>query len=775
MLGSLFFISLFHYGQTSQKTYEYTVLGVCEKCKKRIEDAAKVSGADRAEWSPETKRVKLWLNPGKTSIDKILKHVAEVGHENERYPANQKAYDHLPECCKYKQSQSLDSKEDTKKEGKEQGSASDPGKEISGVTITKTKPTAVWDKKEAGLVLNIDKKELLKAACCNLSESFETNSTVDVSYSNAVTGAKQIKILGLDQKYTYITQELMPEIGGLSSAYGLGFIPGKWISGIQLTKGGGSVVNGYKSITGQINTELLKYKDKNETGINFYVDNNARLETNVTHVSALSKSWSQSILLHGNGTLKKMDYNKDGFMDRPVGKQANLAYILKYDDLEKSGWGSFFGINIMNDNRNSGQMGFDESRLPQDQKSYGVGIDIRKFQVWNKTGYIFKNKPYKSIGWMNKYSYYNQNSFYGLRNYRGDQSAFYSNLVYEDIMGNTNHKYKLGVSFLYDGYNEYYQAQNYKREERVPGIFYEYTLSGVEYTLVAGARADFHNLAGTQLSPRLNFKYTIFPKTTLRFSLGRGFRTANIFAENQQFFVSNRDLVINDSQGKIYGLKPEIAWNFGGSLQKEFNFLGRKSSVMFDAFRTNFKDQVLVDLDDSPQKMVFYNLEGRSFANSIQVEWELMPAKNLELRLAYKYYDVRATYEDGIREVPFVAKNRGFAHLSYMTSKNTKGKFWSFNSTLNLVGSQRVPNTYKNPTEFQMISYSAPYYTVNVQVSRTFSSRFRGYLGIENLTSTTQKNPIIDAKNPFGNYFDGGMVYAPIMPANFYLGIDINM
>nr|WP_315030396.1 TonB-dependent receptor [uncultured Chryseobacterium sp.] len=771
----------------TKKANEFFVKGNCASCKARIEKAAKEAGANTADWDAERQTVILSFDPAKTSSDNILKAIADVGHDNEKYKASDSVYKNLPGCCLYDRSIPLGETNPNVHHGEEaknedhkdhqtpsaNESHDKTEKNIEGVVVTGSKSATSLSKKEAGLVFNIDKKELLKAACCNLSESFETNATVDVSFSNAVTGTKQLKMLGLDQKYTSLTKEQLPEIRGLASAYGLNFIPGRWIESIQLTKGGSTVTNGYESITGQINTELLKNAKTPETSLNLFSDFNGRAEVNITNVSPINDKWSQTFLLHGNGTFGNTDMNDDGFLDRPKGTQINAAYLLNYNDLEKSGFGSHFGINFIRDERTAGQVGFDKKLAQDKQSAYGVGIDISRFQVWNKTGYVFKGKPYQSIGWMNQYVYHQQDSFFGLRNYAGQQHTYYSNLIFESIIGNTNHKYKAGASFLYDGYKEIYLTDDLRRNEIVPGIFAEYTLTGLKYTLVAGTRVDFHNLAGTQFTPRLNFKYDFTPQTILRLSAGRGFRTANIFAESQQYFASNRAINILPNGGSIYGLKPEIAWNYGASLQQEFKLFGRKSTIIADFFRTDFQDQVLVDLDRSPQQLTFYNLEGKSFANSFQTQWDFTPFKNFDVRLAYKYYDVQADYIGGRREVPFMAKHRGFVNLAYATNKNDKGGFWSFDTTLNWVGKQRLPDTASNPAEFQLPAYSNSYAILNAQVSRNFNKKIRAYVGGENLTSYYQKNAIVDFKNPFGNYFDGGMVYAPIMKANFYVGLDV--
>lgn len=766
-----------HTETTADAAEHYFVRGNCGSCKTRIEKAAKDAGATFAHWEAETQTLNLKYDHSKTSAEHILQKIADAGHDNVKFTANDNTYNNLPGCCLYDRELPLGVKSDRVHTDEPRQDftqhADHVDESIEGVTLTKSNPATALSRKSVGLTFNIGEKELLKAACCNLSESFETNATVDVSFSNAVTGTKQLKMLGLDQKYTSLTKELLPEIRGLATAYGLNFIPGRWIGGIQLTKGGSTVTNGYESITGQINTELLKHSTEPETGINLFADANARTEMNITHTAPLNDHWNHSVLLHGNGTLAKMDTNDDGFMDQPTGTQLNATYLLNYSDLDHSGWATHFGINFLQDQRNAGQMDYNHRLDQSEQSAYGVGIDISRFQVWNKTGHIFKGKPYQSLGWMNQYTYHQQDSFFGLRDYFGKQHTYYSNLIFESIFGNTNHKYKAGASFLYDHYDEDYLATNYQRTETVPGLFFEYTLTGEKYTVVAGARTDFHNLAGTQFTPRLNFKYDITPKTIVRLSAGKGFRTANIFAESQAYFASNRAIDILNSGGDIYGLKPEIAWNYGASLQQEFRLFGNKSSVVADFFRTDFTDQVLADLDQNAQKITFYNLEGQSWANSLQTQWDFSPVKNFEVRLAYKYYDVQADYLSGRKEVPFMAKHRGFLNLGYVTTKTDKGSLWSFDTTLNWVGQQRLPDMSTNPAAFQLPAYSEAYFTWNAQIGRDFSEKVRVYAGGENLTSFTQERPIIDAQNPFGNYFDGGMVYAPIMPANFYIGLDL--
>jgi outer membrane receptor for ferrienterochelin and colicins len=797
---------------SSLETKSIKVRGNCGMCKTRIENAVKTFPSASGTWNIATKVLEVQFDPKQTNFNSIMKKIAEVGHDNELYLTDDSVYKSLPGCCLYDREIAWSEIHNSKgthghDEGHGEGHShnehghdhSDPHhthdapNQIGGVTeledlesdpnsiqlgtatIAGNKAASMFDKKAAGLTENISDKELLKAACCNLSESFETNATVDVSYANAVSGTKQLKMLGLDQKYVLMTKELLPEIRGISNAYGLNFIPGRWIQSIQLVKGGGSVVNGYESMVGHINTELYKSHDRPKTSLNFFADINTRFEGNFVHNDKINDHWTQSILLHGNATTNRQDHNDDGFMDQPIGKNINLSYLLNYEDLANSGLATHFGVNYLTDHRLAGQMDFQEDSDKLTTNNYGIGVDIQRFQFWNKTGYIFEGKPYQSIGWMNQFNYHEQKSYFGLRTYDAEQRTFYSNLIFESIIRNTAHKFKTGLSFLYDHYDELYNQDSFIRTETVPGGFFEYTYGDKKWTIVAGARVDFHNLAGTQFTPRLNVKYDVTPKTILRASAGRGFRTANIFADSQAYFASSRQVeILGSSEGEIYGLEPEIAWNYGLSLQQEFRIFGRKSTVVADLFRTDFQKQVVLDLDNSAQKILFYNLDGDSYANSLQIQWDFQPIRRLDAKIAYKFYDTKTEYINGSNELPFTPQHRGFLNLAYATMRKGNGSQWSFDTTLQWVGEQRLPDMSSSAHAGHLPEKGESYFQLNAQIAKNFNKTIRVYLGGENLLGYTQHNPIIDAQNPFGNYFDGGMVYAPVMPANFYIGLDID-
>lgn len=210
-----------------------------------------------------------------------------------------------------------------------------PVSKLDEITVEgKVKPRAI-SFFEAQNVINVSSAELLKAACCNLSESFETNPSIDVNFTDAVSGTRQIKMLGLTSPYILIATENIPSIRGASQANGLSFIPGTWVESIQITKGAGSVVNGFESIAGQINAELQKPTFDDKIFVNAYASANGRLEFN-THINTkVSDKWSTGFYIHGNRRDKEFDKNNDSFLDAPLAKQINVMNRWQYTDPEK--------------------------------------------------------------------------------------------------------------------------------------------------------------------------------------------------------------------------------------------------------------------------------------------------------------------------------------------------------------------------------------------------------------------------------------------------------
>lgn len=647
--------------------------------------------------------------------------------------------------------------------------------ELEEVTINKERKSLQKSYMKTANVTTMSSKELLKAACCNLAESFETNPSIDVNFSDALTGTKQIKMLGLTSPYLMITEENLPSVRGASQAYGLSFTPGTWVESIQITKGAGSVVNGFESISGQINTELIKPVNDIPFFLNAYGSTDSRFELNTHFNKKVSDKWSTSLFLHGNARLGKNDMNDDGFLDNPLSKQINVLNRWQYTDMEK-GWVSFLNFRYMNDAKQTGEVDFDKDRDKFTTNYWGSEIKTQRYDVSAKLGYVFPDMPYQSIGFQTSFNGHDQESYFGLNRYDINQKSFYSNLIFNSIISNTLNKFATGLNFTYDKYDEFVGvpniARDFNRIDNSVGAFFEYTYDNTtNFSLVAGVRVDNHNRLGTFITPRIHARYNPWDRAVLRASAGRGKRSANIFAENQQLFASSRVFDILNTGGKIYGLDAEIAWNYGVSFMQGFTLFNRPAEVTFDFYRTDFQNQAVVDLYASPQQALFYNLDGKSFANSLQLDFNYELATHFNLRTAYKFYEIETDYLSGSAQRPLQAKHRFFGNLEYETHITDKGQQWKFDFTYNWLGKQQLPNTASNPASDRLPDYSPSFSLMNAQITRTFSSTFEVYVGGENIGNYKQDKAILGSDNPFGPNFDSSIIYAPIFGQMYYAGL----
>lgn len=619
-------------------------------------------------------------------------------------------------------------------------------------------------------------KELLKAACCNLAESFETNPSIDVHFSDALTGTKQIKMLGLTSPYLLITEENIPSVRGASQAYGLSFTPGTWIESIQISKGAGSVVNGYESISGQINTELIKPINDVPFFLNAYGSTDSRFEINTHFNKKINDNWATSLFIHGNSRISKMDQNKDGFLDNPLAKQINVLNRWHYSNAKK-GWVSFINFRYMKDEKQTGELDFNPDFDKGTTAHWGSEINTERYEISSKIGYVFPDMPFQSFGFQNSITSHSQDSYFGLRNYFIKQKSLYSNAIFNSIINNTMHKFTTGLNLSVDLYYEFLQSIDYSRKDSSIGAFFEYTYdTNDDFSIVIGGRVDQHNRLGFFITPRLHVKYNPWEKGVVRFSAGRGKRGASVFAENQSLLASSRPFILSESDGKMYGLNPEIAWNYGFGLLQGFSLLGKKTEISLDFYRTDFSNQVVVDLyssfsSSSTNQVFIYNLAGKSFANSLQLEFNMELVKHLILRTAFKQYEIQTDYLSGRKQRPLQPKSRFFANLEFQTHLTEQGKNWRFDATFNWTGKQPLPSTINSPIDDQLPEFSKPFSIINSQITRVFSSIFEVYVGGENIGNYQQEKAILGSANPFGASFDASISYAPVFGQMFYAGL----
>lgn len=594
--------------------------------------------------------------------------------------------------------------------------------------------------------------ELRKAACCNLSESFETNASVDVNITDAVSGAKKIQLMGVDGVYTQIQMENIPYLRGLESSFGLQSISGTWIESIQITKGTGNVVNGYESMAGLVNLEIKKPNEMERFYFNAYQNRFGRSELNLNSGLNLNQKWSVGFLAHASSMLGNIDHNHDGFRDIPMGD--NLAFMNRWSFQGKK-MEAQFGVNVYQDRKTGGQTSY----FRDQPIGYGVLMTARHADVFAKTGF-FGKKPMRSFGVVYNLKYQSIDGAFGLRDFNGEEKRAYINAIYDDIIGTSDHKIKLGASFVGLQIRQSVSVLNQNRTEIVPGVFAEYTYTGARLSAVLGTRYDQHLSYGGQFSPRIHAKYALAQRTDLRITAGKGWRVPNYLIDNVSLLANSKTWIAPTE------IKPEISWNVGASIVKDLTLFTRTSNISIDIYRTWFQHQLVVDRDESGSAIVFKNINHASFSHSFQLEWSMNPMKLLEIRLAYKHLDVKALYDGVMRPQVMIPKDRGFVNLAY----RTRNKRWEMDLTFTVFGPSRLPLVISDTGIEQHNQTSEVYPMLNAQITHIYK-KWNFYLGGENLTNFKQVYPIIESENPFGNGFDANRVWGPIMGWNLYAGI----
>ena len=611
--------------------------------------------------------------------------------------------------------------------------------------------------------------ELQKAACCSLAESFETNGAVDVMSSDAITSAKEIQMLGLRGIYSQLLMEKRPVYTGLAQPLALDYIPGTWVKGIQISKGTSTVQNGPQAMTGQINTELMKPFEDRPIFVNLFGSTVERGEANIHLNKNWNDEWSSGVLLHGSTTQGVFDKNDDTFQDQPTKESLNGLFRTFYRG-EKIR--SQINLQVLQDEREGGQVLPSGNYNPAD--FYRIRQYNRLVDLFGKIGLLGFEKPGTSIGFIYNASWHKIDNTFGNTWYRGNQMHLYANLLYQTILGTTDHKLNMGINYQMNDYEEYLDDTDFSRKETMPGAYAEYVFSGIEgLGMIAGVRVDHHNKFGTFVTPRLNLKYNFTEDAVVRLSGGRGIRSAQILAENLGMLAANHDYQV------VEELKMEDAWNVGLNYTQNFVISGKKASVVLDLYRTEFTNQIVADRESEHGNILFYNLEGRSFSNSLLLMTRYEAFDGFNVKLAYKLNDVKTTFSPpthfvggDLQQRPMTTKHRGLVALDYETPSEN----WMFNSNIQFVGSMLFGHQkHRNPTLPKVDDFlgESPSYTlVNAQVTRRFKEKnLEIYVGGENLTNFTQKNAILDFENPFGENFDAMQVWGPLVGARGYVGV----
>ena len=620
--------------------------------------------------------------------------------------------------------------------------------DLQNVTITsRRKGTRRLSGPTNGLL--IGREELFKAACCNLGESFTTNPSVDVNYSDAATGAKQIKLLGLSGTYVQMLTENLPNFRGAAAPYSLDYVPGPWMNSIQVSKGASSVRNGYESITGQIDVEYLKPDNDEGVTVNLFGNTESRLEANADANIHLDDRLSTEVLAHYQNDFGHHDVNGDGFLDQPNVRQWNLQNRWKWKGDRHIFHG---GMSLIKEKREGGQTEHSSHLSPLTTHLYKIGIETDRYEGYMKHAFILDPEHGTNIALMGNVSMHLLDANYGHKHYSVNQKNAYAQLLFENNF-TEQHNLSVGLSMNYD-----YLTKDDK--ETTPGAYAQYTYNlNDKVVAMAGVRADHSSRYGTFVTPRFHLKLTPHEVVSLRLSAGKGYRTVHALAENNYLLASGRDLVIED-------LEQEQAWNYGISSSFYIPLFGKTLRLNAEYYHTHFSQQAVIDYDSNPSQIRITNLYDKSYSNTVQVDASYPVVQGLELTAAWRWNDVKCTYNGELLEKPLTSRYKGLVTASYKTPLG----LWQFDATLQLNGGGRMPKPVNGLWEERFQAYEQ----LSAQITRWFR-HFSVYIGGENLTGFRQKQTIINAADPWSASFDPTMVWGPVHGAMFYAGIRINI
>ena len=609
----------------------------------------------------------------------------------------------------------------------------------------------------------IDRKELFRAACCNLGESFTTNPSVDVSYNDAATGSKQIKLLGLSGNYVQLLTENLPNFRGAARPFALRYVPGPWMKSISVSKGSSSVKNGFESMSGQIDVEYLKPQDPAGVVLNAYFDSNVKLEANADANFHISPSLNTEILGHFEDRFYSHDSNDDGFTDMPDIQQFNF----------QNRWNMFTphyimhaGIGVINEKSVAGQLAHKAHNNITDP--YKIELTTGRYEAYMKHAFIIDKKHNSNIAWMSNSSFHNLDAIYGDRGYNVKEWNVYSQLMYETDI-NDKHNLSVGFSYNFDFLNQNvpigsnHSPSKLLERENNAGGYVQYTWKPSEkITLMGGIRGDWSSTYKWFVTPRFNVRYSPIDQLTLRASAGKGYRTVFAWAEYNYLLASSRGLIIDN-------LNQESSWNYGFNIDYTLAINAETLKFSTEYYYTDFKRQVIVDYE-TPHILTIGNLNGKSFSHTFQIELNYESSFGISATAAWRLNDVRTTYNGELLEKPLTSKYKGLFTVSYSTPMD----IWQFDVTLQLNGRGRMPAPYiLNNGEWSWEERFPTYPMLNFQATRWFR-HFSIYVGVENITNFKQKNPIISSSDPWGSDFDSTLVWGPIDGIMAYAGIRFN-
>lgn len=623
----------------------------------------------------------------------------------------------------------------------------------------------------------ISEVELRKAACCDLSESFETNASISASFTDAVTGTRQIRLLGLEGPYALYTRGNLQTMGGLSSVLGLALIPGAWIQSIQLTKGPGSVVNGAAAMSGQINYELRPSFTKEKAHFNLFAGP-GRFEQNAIYTWKQSAKWSSNVMVHGRQQLFRWDGNEDGYLDAPLSNHVFIQNAWKHQGANSE---AQFGIKASGINNIGGSTLYGTPTLVP---IWSHELQTERYELWAKRGYFLDGGINRSIGTQFSATYQDLNSYFGNRIFTGKERRLYGNLIFQDNILDTRHTLKGGLDANSFSISQQMWENDGSYDGLCTGVYGEYSYvnspDGEGFSMILGQRIDVLRYYLPFYVPRLHLKYNSGP-WAFRGQASRSWRIATLGPEYMGYMANDRTAVFLGNGGGPITEPIEKSNTYGIGVNWSKDVLFKEMQWYADIFYTQFANKVVFDFDGSTDTLLIGS-PGGSYSNvqerilyspysiSAQVGGQYELFHRTMIKASYRYQEVKqrdltAYYASGAIEDYFKLEEviLNVPHLVYLGASYSgrKGMGIELNATYN--SSQRLP----------LVGYAkrSPAFTMlNGQISKEDRAFGQFYIGIQNALNVRQLDPIVGGNLPFDGGFDASIVWGPIMGRQIYAG-----
>ena len=599
-----------------------------------------------------------------------------------------------------------------------------------------------------------------------------------------VCNTGDIHINGLEGPYTMVLIDGMPIVSGLSSVYGLSGIPQSLVERVEIVKGPASTLYGSEAVGGLINIITKQPINAPLLSVDVFGTTWGEVNTDIAAKFNIAKKAQSLLGVNYYNYQNPIDNNNDNFTD--VTLQNRISIFNKWNFSRKDN--RLFSVvgRYVYEDRWGGEMNW-TSQYRGGNEIYGESIYTSRWELFGNYELPLKDRVMLQFS----FNGHDQNSVYGDMPYVADQKIAFGQLTWNKELG--KHHLLTGLTYRYTYYDDDTPATanfnnpnvNQASHTNLPGLFVQDEIWLNENNkLLLGMRYDYNSIHGSILTPRINYKWNSKDKNNvLRFSLGNGYRVANVFTEDHAALTGAREVEF------LSDLKPEKSWNGNiNFVKKIYTANGTFIGLDATAFYTHFNNKIIADYDTDPNKIIYDNLDGHAISQGISFNMDMALANGLKILLGATVMDVYSK-ENGERiQQLFTEKITGVWNLGYTFEKAGL----NIDYTGNLYGPMRLPLLSDTDPRQE---YS-PYWSIqNIQLTKTFNNRLELYGGVKNLLDWTPNkgNPFIIARaddpfdknvqfdadgqamvtpdNPYGLTFDPSYVYGPNQGIRGFLGL----